>query len=97
MPPDEVIEKFQNSTFFDLLDYLTSNVMLPLGGLLIAVFAGWLMERKATMEELDIHDHMHIGYRLWRVMVRYVAPVAVAIVFLKVTGILDFITNIFSK
>jgi len=93
--PLAFVEKFQNSTFFDLLDYLTSNIMLPLGGLLIAVFAGWLMDRKATMEELDIHDHLHVGYRIWRVLVRYVAPIAVAIVFLKVTGILDVINNLF--
>ena len=63
--------------------------MLPIGGLLIAVFAGWIMKQETTMHELDIRDRMHIGYRAWLVLVKFVAPAAVVIVFLKVTGIFD--------
>ncbi|BAU48173.1 transporter [Sulfurifustis variabilis] len=71
--------------FFEALDFLTSNVMLPLGGLLIAVFAAWRMSRKSTESELDAGP---TGYRLWWVLVRYVTPVAVFIVLLHVTGLL---------
>jgi len=83
------ISAFENSTMFDLLDYLTANIMLPIGGLLIAVFAGWIMKRETTMHELDIHDQMHLGYRTWRILVKFVAPTAVVIVFLKVTDVFD--------
>ncbi|MCK4743295.1 MAG: sodium-dependent transporter [Sulfuriflexus sp.] len=90
--PLSSISAFENSTIFDLLDYLTANIMLPIGGLLIAVFAGWVMKRETTMQELSINDVMHKGYRAWQILVRYVAPAAVVIVFLKVTGIFDIAT-----
>lgn len=73
-------------TFFDLLDYLTANIMLPLGGLAIAVFAAWLMSKQSTQEELQMDDS--IAYRGWRFLVRYVTPVAVIIVFLNAVGLL---------
>lgn len=93
--PLSFMSKFESSTIFDLLDYLTSNIMLPLGGLLIAIFAGWFMNKESSMEELAIKDHMHIGYRVWLVLVKFVAPFAVIIVFLKVTGIIDGLANLF--
>jgi NSS family neurotransmitter:Na+ symporter len=77
---------FRDHTVFDLLDYLTSNIMLPLGGLLIAVFAAWRMRRDASVDELSMGDGFF--YRLWRFLVRYITPVAVMIVFLNVIGIL---------
>ena len=73
--------------FIDLMDYVTANVMLPLGGLLIAVFAGWLMARESSMEELGSGDS--VRYRVWRVLVRFLAPVGITLVFLKATGILE--------
>ncbi len=73
-------------TFFDLLDYLTANVMLPIGGLLIAVFAGWLMKARSVKEELRMDDSL--GYRLWRFLVRYVTPVGVGLVFLNVIDVI---------
>jgi len=83
------ISIFEDKTMFDLLDYLTANIMLPLGGLLIAVFVGWVLHRETTMNELNVQDKMHIGYRLWLFLVKFVAPIAVAIVFLKGIGAID--------
>ncbi len=82
------LEVFRDATLFDLLDYLTANIMLPLGGLFIALFAAWVMKRDDSLEELDMGDGP--AYRLWRFLVRYVTPVAVLIVFLNVTGLVDF-------
>lgn len=82
------IKIFKDATIFDLLDYLTANIMLPLGGLLIAIFAVWIMSREASMEELDMGDR--IAYKLWRFLVRYITPVAVIVVFLNVVGIISF-------
>ncbi|MGE0081027.1 MAG: sodium-dependent transporter, partial [Thiohalomonadaceae bacterium] len=75
-------------TVFDLLDYATTNVMLPLGGLLIAVFAGWFMRRSSSMEELGLGDSGL--YRAWRFVIRYVSPVLITLVFLQLVGILRF-------
>ena len=64
-------------TIFNNVDYLTSNVMLPLGGLLITVFAGWVMCRNSTADELGGAGTM---YRLWRVLARFLAPLGILIV-----------------
>ncbi len=68
-----------DKSLFDMLDYLTTNLMLPLTGLLIAVFAGWVMTRAATQEELEMGEG--IGYRLWHFIVRYITPIGVTVVF----------------
>ncbi|MEA2092998.1 MAG: sodium-dependent transporter [Pseudomonadota bacterium] len=73
-------------TLFDLLDYLTANIMLPLGGLLIAVFAAWKMHQESSIDELAMGDGFR--YRVWRVLVRYITPVAVIIVFFNAIGII---------
>ena len=63
---------------FDLLDYTTANIMLPLGGILTALFAGWVVAKKVSIEEIGISENMH---KIWLFTVRFIAPVAVSIVF----------------
>jgi neurotransmitter:Na+ symporter, NSS family len=70
---------------FDIFDILTSNILLPIGGLLVAIFAAWLMSRSATVEELDLGDGT--AYQAWRFAVRYVAPFGVIVIFLNAIGI----------
>ena len=84
--PLSIIPIFRDSTIFDLLDYLTANIMLPLGGLLIAIFAAWIMSRESSMDELHMGDRFF--YPLWRFLVRYITPVAVGIVFVRALGII---------
>lgn len=71
----------------DLLDYLTANILLPLGGLLIALFAGWIMRRSATVEELALLESS-ILYRGWRFIIRFVAPAGVLLIFLNAIGLI---------
>ena len=73
-------------TLFQLLDYLTANLMLPIGGFCIAVFAGWIMQQQHTEHELDMPNAL--GYRVWKILICYVAPAAVFLVFLHVVGVL---------
>jgi len=72
-------------TFFDLLDFLTANIMLPLGGLLIALYAAWVMGRRSSRDELAMGRPALFG--MWHVCLRYVAPAAVTIVFLNAIGV----------
>lgn len=65
--------------FFSTLDFLTNNIMLPLGGLLIAVFAGWIMNRQIAKDELALDSELL--YKGWLFLGRFIAPVAVCIVF----------------
>jgi NSS family neurotransmitter:Na+ symporter len=76
------IPVFHDDTVFGLLDHLTANVLRPLGGLLIAVFAVWYMRRDSSVDELAIGDGLFYG--VWRFLLRYITPVAVMIVFLGV-------------
>jgi NSS family neurotransmitter:Na+ symporter len=79
---------FWRGTIFDNLDHLTLNIMLPLGGLLIVVFAGWVMCRNSTADELGGTGGI---YTLWRFLARIVAPIGILFVFLKAVGLLpDF-------
>ena len=77
--------KFLKGTLYDNLDHLTINIMLPLGGLLIAIFAGWVMCRNSSADELG---GAGTTFKLWRFLVRYVAPIGILFVFLKSAGIL---------
>jgi NSS family neurotransmitter:Na+ symporter len=77
---------FLQGTIFDNIDYLTNNIMLPLGGFAIVVFAGWFMARNSTADELD--PACGIRYRLWRFSARFVAPVAILLVMLNAVGLL---------
>ncbi len=79
--------KIFNQTLFELIDYITANLMLPTGGLCIAVFTGWMMQRQHSEKELALPSDTQ-GYPLWRVVVRYVSPCAVFLVFLHVTGVI---------
>lgn len=79
--------KFFKGTIFDNVDYVTSNIMLPLGGLFITIFAAWVMCRNSTAEELGGAGG---AYKLWRFLARFIAPVAILFVFLKAVGLLQF-------
>lgn len=83
----------KDATIFDFLDYLTSNIMLPLGGLMIAIFAGWLMKKEFSREELKISS---FWYSVWYFLIRFVAPVMVIIVFLNAMGVIAFMRHIFN-
>lgn len=71
---------FAGKTPFDLIDYLVSNILMPLGGMLYALFAGWWISRATLVEELGTGDGLL--FKLWLVLARVLAPLAIAIVFL---------------
>lgn len=66
-------------TFFESIDYLTSRILLPLGGLAFCLFAGWVLGRDALREELSL-QHPRL-FPVILCLLRYVAPAGVAIVF----------------
>ena len=71
--------------FFNACEFLSTSVMLPLGGLFIAVFAGWRMARASTRDELHLPDGGI--YAIWRFLVRWVAPAGVVVIFLNALGV----------
>lgn len=75
---------FAGMTIFDIFDGLTANVMLPLGGLGIAVFAGWMMKKSSIQEETGFGNRSLFWVWLW--LVRTLTPAAVIIVLLNSVG-----------
>jgi NSS family neurotransmitter:Na+ symporter len=78
--------KLFNQNLFGLVDYVTSNLMLPIGGFCIAVFVGWIMKQEDSESELAL-SQPHF-YKMWKFSVCYIAPAAVFLVFLHVVGVL---------
>jgi NSS family neurotransmitter:Na+ symporter len=74
--------------FMELFEYVSANLMLPLGGLLIAIFAGWVLSAEASRDEFSMRDP---SYRIWRFLIRYIAPVAVGIILLSAAGIFSLL------
>jgi NSS family neurotransmitter:Na+ symporter len=63
-------------TPFDLVDYLTSNIMLPAGGLALSLFAGWVLPESLLARELGLGPR---GARLLRALLRWVTPLLIAV------------------
>ncbi len=81
---------FAEMNLFDLLEYTSANVMLPLGGLFIVLFAGWFMGIDKLFAELSSNNAFKINYKfIYLFIVRFLAPIAIAVVFLNGIGILD--------
>ena len=74
---------------FEAVDYLASNILLPISAFLIAVFAGWAMCKSSSVEELEMGAGNR--YASWRFLLRYVAPLVVLLAALHVTGVLQLL------
>lgn len=76
-------------TFFDFLDALTSKVMLPLGGMLIALFTGWYLNRRIVWEEVSNGGRLKVPYfKCYLLVVKYFAPIAIGLIFINELGVL---------
>jgi neurotransmitter:Na+ symporter, NSS family len=73
------IPGFEQRTPYDVIDYVTANVMMPLGGMLIALFAGWFVNRSVLQEQFpEMSPRL---FALWRWAARVIAPSAIFVVF----------------
>jgi len=79
--PLSFIERFADLGYFQLLDYLTANLMMPLGGLLLAFFVGWRIRPQAIRSELDIGREWF--FRTWYWLLRWLVPVSIAAIFIS--------------
>ena len=73
-------------TFFDLIDYLTANIMLPTVSLLTALFVGWVMKRAVV--EQTVLANSRLLFNLWYKTLKYVSPLAIGLVFLAALGLI---------
>jgi NSS family neurotransmitter:Na+ symporter len=66
---------------FDLFDWFTQSLLLPLGGMLIAIYAGWILSRRAIADEME--GGTALTFSVWIVLLRFVAPLAIALVLIN--------------
>ena len=72
--------KLFGMTFFGLMEYLSVNIMLPVGGLLISVFAAWFMSRSSSFAELKLGNG---AYLAWKLAAMFIAPAGVILILLR--------------
>jgi NSS family neurotransmitter:Na+ symporter len=72
---------------FDILEYTTDSILLPLGGLLIAIFTGYVLQKERVYAALE-HEMGEKYFAVWRFSIRYIAPVALIFMMLNLMGIL---------
>ena len=73
--------RFADTGFFDLLDYITANLMMPASGLLLALFVGWRISPQAVADELDIQNPWF--FKTWYWLLRWVVPISITIIFIS--------------
>lgn len=74
-------------TYFKGIDFVTASIMLPLGGLFIAVFTGWYLSKELLKKHIDWNVE-HPRFKVWRFLLRYFAPVAILLILLATFGII---------
>ena len=67
--------------FLDSMDFIANQILLPLGGMFIAIFVGWFMKKELIDEEVGYVNP--IIYKLWRFFIKFIAPVSVALIFIS--------------
>lgn len=71
-------------TVFDLMDFVSSNVLLPLGGLLIVIFVGWIFGKQKFFDEVTNQGTLKSSLtKIFFFIIRYLAPLAIAVVFVS--------------
>lgn len=76
-------------SFFDLLDFVTANIMLPAGGFFICIFTGWVLDRRFMPAELTNHGALRLHlWPLLGMLLRWVCPVVILLIFLDNLGVL---------
>lgn len=74
---------------FDLFDFVTAKLMLPLGGLLISIFTGWYLDKKLVWSEITNNGTLKVStYKLIIFILKYVAPIAISVIFINELGLL---------
>ncbi len=78
--PLDMIPQMQGRTVFSILDYLVSNLILPINALMIALIAGWAIASARMREDIGIQSDM--SWTVWQFSVRFLAPATILCMFI---------------
>ena len=74
---------FFGKTFFDSMDFLVSNILMPLGCLFLSIFTGYVLDKKVAMRELHVKEDNKVSlgfFKVWLFLLRYILPIIIAVV-----------------
>jgi NSS family neurotransmitter:Na+ symporter len=81
--------KLENISFFDIFDYTTANIIMPLGGLLTCIFVGWVMKPEFLRGEITNYGNLRgRAFGLLLFALRYVTPLLIGYIFIRNLGII---------
>ena len=76
--------KLLGLTVFDLFDFVSSKILLPLGGIVICLFTGWYLDKRLVLAEVTNEGRLRFKlFRVYMFLVKYVVPVAIAAIFVN--------------
>jgi NSS family neurotransmitter:Na+ symporter len=81
--------KFFGLGFFDLLDFVTAKMMLPINGLLVCLFVGWYLKKSISHEELTNEGALRAPYySTYMFLLKYVVPIAICLIMINELGLI---------
>ena len=84
--------------FFDLFDFLVAKFFMPIGGVLMCVFLGWVVDNNVLKAELTNNGTIKSPlFPVYRFIIRYFAPLCIIVIFLNEMGWIDAIIDMFQK
>ena len=79
----------------DVMDYISNSFLMPFISLLTCIFIGWVIKPKWICDEMESRGHPFGRKKLYIVMIRYVVPVMMAVLFLQSAGVFTMIQSLF--
>ena len=76
--------------FLETVNTVVSTWIIPVGGLLISIYLGWVMDQTAAYEEFIAGNRFKFLFKPWRFFVRYVVPVTILIIIIQTSGLYNF-------
>ncbi|MDO5538823.1 MAG: sodium-dependent transporter [Eubacteriales bacterium] len=81
----------QTAQLLDLMDYISNSLLMPFISLLTCIFVGWIIKPKWIVEEMESSGHSFRRKKLYIVMIRYITPIMMAVLFIQSTGLLNIL------
>ena len=81
----------------DIMDYISNSFLMPFISFLSAILIGWIIKPSWIVEEMELNGKKFSRKKLYNVMIRYIMPVIMVILFLQSTGFLDVLISKIQK
>ena len=75
----------------DILDYVSNNILMPIVALITCILVGWVIKPKSVIDEVQANGEKFGRKGLYNVMVKFVAPVCLVVIFLQAFGVIDWL------